>query len=90
METANRERKALEKIIPAGFEVSDAPIKIIKINKKIEYNILYKYLFKNIKNNLLIPFGFTFFLGRKLFPLSVQPSSLQNEERITYHVEFIM
>ena len=27
-----------EKIIPAGFEVSQAPIKIIKINKKIEFN----------------------------------------------------
>ena len=28
----------IEKIIPAGFEVSQAPIKIIKINKKIEFN----------------------------------------------------
>ena len=31
-------KEFIEKIIPAGFEVSDAPIKIIKINKKIEFN----------------------------------------------------
>ena len=31
-------KQFIEKIIPAGFEVSDAPIKIIKINKKIEFN----------------------------------------------------
>ena len=31
-------KEFIEKIIPAGFEVSEAPIKIIKINKKIEFN----------------------------------------------------
>ena len=31
-------KEFIEKIIPAGFEVSQAPIKIIKINKKIEFN----------------------------------------------------
>ncbi len=31
-------KEFIEKIIPAGFEVSNAPIKIIKINKKIEFN----------------------------------------------------
>jgi UDP-3-O-[3-hydroxymyristoyl] N-acetylglucosamine deacetylase len=31
-------KQFIEKIIPAGFEVSDAPIKIIKINKKVEFN----------------------------------------------------
>ena len=30
-------KEFIEKIIPAGFEVSEAPIKIIKINKKIEF-----------------------------------------------------
>ena len=30
-------KEFIEKIIPAGFEVSKAPIKIIKINKKIEF-----------------------------------------------------
>ena len=30
-------KEFIEKIIPAGFEVSNAPIKIIKINKKIEF-----------------------------------------------------
>ena len=30
-------KKFIEKIISAGFKVSDAPIKIIKINKKIEF-----------------------------------------------------
>ena len=30
-------KEFIEKIIPAGFSVSDAPIKIIKINKKIEF-----------------------------------------------------
>ncbi len=30
-------KEFIEKIIPAGFEISDAPIKIIKINKKIEF-----------------------------------------------------
>tara|TARA_B100001121_G_scaffold237149_1_gene210807 strand:- start:794 stop:1714 length:921 start_codon:yes stop_codon:yes gene_type:complete len=31
-------KEFIEKIIPAGFEVSQAPLKIIKINKKIEFN----------------------------------------------------
>jgi len=31
-------KEFIEKIISSGFEVSDAPIKIIKINKKIEYS----------------------------------------------------
>ena len=31
-------KEFIEKIIPAGFEVSEAPIKIIKINKKIEFS----------------------------------------------------
>ena len=31
-------KEFIEKIIPAGFEVSEDPIKIIKINKKIEFN----------------------------------------------------
>ncbi len=31
-------KEFIEKILPAGFQISDAPIKIIKINKKIEYN----------------------------------------------------
>tara|TARA_A100001015_G_scaffold43164_1_gene47426 strand:+ start:718 stop:1638 length:921 start_codon:yes stop_codon:yes gene_type:complete len=31
-------KEFIEKIITAGFEVSEAPIKIIKINKKIEFN----------------------------------------------------
>ena len=31
-------KEFIEKIIPAGLEVSQAPIKIIKINKKIEFN----------------------------------------------------
>ena len=31
-------KEFIEKILPAGFQTSDAPIKIIKINKKIEYN----------------------------------------------------
>ena len=30
-------KEFIEKIIPAGFEVSDAPIKIIKINNKVEF-----------------------------------------------------
>ena len=30
-------KEFIEKLIPAGFEVSDAPIKIIKINKRIEF-----------------------------------------------------
>tara|TARA_A100001011_G_scaffold366899_1_gene419824 strand:+ start:249 stop:1169 length:921 start_codon:yes stop_codon:yes gene_type:complete len=30
-------KEFIEKIIPGGFEVSDSPIKIIKINKKIEF-----------------------------------------------------
>ncbi len=30
-------KKFIEKIIPAGFEISEAPIKIIKINKKVEF-----------------------------------------------------
>tara|TARA_Y100000741_G_scaffold360687_1_gene343325 strand:- start:504 stop:1424 length:921 start_codon:yes stop_codon:yes gene_type:complete len=30
-------KEFIEKIIPAGFDISDAPIKIIKINKKIEF-----------------------------------------------------
>ena len=30
-------KEFIEKIIPAGFEVSEAPIKIIKINKKVEF-----------------------------------------------------
>ena len=31
-------KEFIEKIISSGFEVSDSPIKIIKINKKIEYS----------------------------------------------------
>ena len=31
-------KEFIEKIVSSGFEVSDAPIKIIKINKKIEYS----------------------------------------------------
>ena len=31
-------KEFIEKIISSGFDVSDAPIKIIKINKKIEYS----------------------------------------------------
>ena len=31
-------KEFIEKIVPAGLEVSQAPIKIIKINKKIEFN----------------------------------------------------
>ena len=31
-------KEFIEKIIPGGFEVSEAPIKIIKINKKIAFN----------------------------------------------------
>ena len=31
-------KEFIEKIIPAGLEVSQAPIRIIKINKKIEFN----------------------------------------------------
>tara|TARA_B100001248_G_scaffold224025_1_gene181044 strand:- start:1435 stop:2355 length:921 start_codon:yes stop_codon:yes gene_type:complete len=30
-------KEFIEKIIPAGFEISEAPIKIIKINKKVEF-----------------------------------------------------
>ena len=30
-------KEFIEKIIPGGFEVSEAPIKIIKINKKVEF-----------------------------------------------------
>ena len=30
-------KEFIEKIIPGGFEISEAPIKIIKINKKVEY-----------------------------------------------------
>ncbi len=31
-------KEFIEKIIPGGFEISDAPIKIIKINKVVEFN----------------------------------------------------
>ena len=34
----------IEKIVPAGFEISEAPIKIIKINKKIEFKDGNRYM----------------------------------------------
>ena len=37
-------KEFIEKIIPAGFEYSEAPIKIIKINKKIEFKDGNRYI----------------------------------------------
>ena len=34
----DQQKQFIDKIISSGFKVSDAPIKIIKINKKIEYS----------------------------------------------------
>ena len=34
----DQQKNFIEKIISSGIKVSDAPIKIIKINKKIEYS----------------------------------------------------
>ena len=43
-------KEFIEKIISVGFEVSEAPIKIIKINKKVEFKDVtekYQYLLQN-------------------------------------------
>ena len=37
-------KEFIEKIVPAGFEISEAPIKIIKINKKIEFKNGNRYI----------------------------------------------
>ena len=37
-------KEFIEKIVPAGFEISEAPIKIIKINKKIEFKDGNRYI----------------------------------------------
>ena len=37
-------KEFIQKIISAGFKVSDSPIKIIKINKKIEYSDRERYI----------------------------------------------
>ena len=38
-------KEFIEKIVPAGFEISEAPIKIIKINKKIEFKDGNRYIY---------------------------------------------
>ena len=75
-------KEFIEKIIPAGFEISDAPIKIIKINKKIEFKDKEKFIsIEPSKLSLDIEFGLDFqnqVIGKQKNKINVYQDDLKD------------
>ena len=75
-------KEFIEKIIPAGFEISSAPIKIIKINKKVEFNDGGRTIsIEPSKLSLDIEFSLNFenpIIGKQKNKINVYQDNLEN------------
>ncbi|MDC3125267.1 UDP-3-O-acyl-N-acetylglucosamine deacetylase [Candidatus Pelagibacter sp.] len=75
-------KEFIEKIIPAGFEVSDAPIKLIKINKKIQFKDGERFIsIEPSKLSLDIDFGIDYkntVIGKQRNKINVYQDNLED------------